>query len=164
MNIFNNIEANLPAFSDMIIPEIFIDLNTDENGLLGRDAKERLEKYGLNEISYEKPPSFATLLWRSYINPFNILVSVLGFIYFFLDDIPGTIIIATMVAISVIIRFIQEFRSHIAAEKLKAMVSTNATVIRRGDIQSPPLKIEIPIKGFSPRRHHFSFSRRYGAR
>ncbi|MDN8753899.1 hypothetical protein Q0M25_13395, partial [Staphylococcus aureus] len=47
------------------------------------------------------------------------------------DDTEGTIIIATMVIISTVLRFVQEARSNKAAEKLKAMVSTTATVLRR---------------------------------
>lgn len=140
----------LLEYSQMIIPEIFQYFETDENGLIGNEAKERLEKYGPNEISFERPPTWYYLLYRSYINPFNILVTFLGCIYYFLGDLDGTIIIASMVALSVGIRFIQELRSHIAAEKLKAMVSTKATVIRRGDSLSPPVKIEIPLEDLVP--------------
>jgi len=134
----------------MIIPEVFEALETCTDGLIGYEAKDRLRIQGLNEISYEKPPSWYRLLFKSYINPFNILVSILGIIYYFLGDTDGTIIIAIMVALSVGIRFFQEFRSHIASEKLKAIVSTKATVIRRGDLMSPPAKIEIPIQYLVP--------------
>ncbi len=140
----------LLAYSSMSIPEIFDEFGTDETGLLGAEAGERLEKYGLNEISYEKPPTWYELLLRSYLNPFNILITILGVVYYFTGDTDGTIIITTMVVISVAIRFIQEFRSQIAAEKLKAMVSTKATVIRRGDGYSPPTKIDIPMEDLVP--------------
>src|SRR5262245_24416822 len=39
-----------------------------------------------------------------------------------------------MVAVSVVIRFVQEFRSTKAAEQLRAMVHTTATVVRRHPI------------------------------
>jgi Mg2+-importing ATPase len=140
------VSSKLLAYSQMILPEIFQELETNENGLVGCEVKERLKKDGLNEIAYEQPPSWYNLLFRSYVNPFNILVTILGFIYFFLGDTDGTIIIAAMVILSVGIRYIQEFRSNRAAEKLKAMVSTKATVIRRGDNISQPAKIEIPME------------------
>ena len=60
-----------------------------------------------------------------------------------------------MVALSVGIRFIQELRSHIAAEKLKALVSTKATVIRRGDSWSAGTKLEFPYQRDCPWRHYF---------
>jgi P-type Mg2+ transporter len=142
--------VNLREYSQMIIPEIFQILETNENGLVGSEAKERLEKYGLNEIAFERPPTWYRLLLISYVNPFNILVTILGFITFFLGDIDGTIIIAAMVILSVGIRFIQEFRSNLSAEKLKSMVSTKATIIRQGDSKSPPTKIEIPFQLIVP--------------
>lgn len=140
----------LLAYSHKIIPEIFMELETDENGLVGSDVRERVEKYGLNEISYERPPSWYQLLFRSYVNPFNILLSALGMLSYFLDDTNGMLIILAMVMLSVGIRFIQELRSHIAAEKLKALVSTKATVIRRGDAQSTGAKLEVTMKEIVP--------------
>lgn len=145
-----NVTEHLREYSQMITPEVLQFLETNENGLIGSEAKERLKEYGLNEVSYEKPPTWYELLLRSYVNPFNILLTLLGFITYFLDDIDGTIIIAVMVILSVGIRFIQEFRSHLSAEKLKSMVSTRATVIRRGDAQSPSEKIEIPFEYIVP--------------
>jgi P-type Mg2+ transporter len=145
-----NVTENLLAYSHKIIPEIFMELETDERGLVGSDVNERLEKYGLNEISYERPPSWYHLLFRSYLNPFNILLSALGMVSYFLEDLDGMLIIMAMVVLSVGIRFIQELRSHIAAEKLKALVSTKATVIRRGDRQSRGTKLEVPMQEIVP--------------
>jgi len=145
-----NLTDKLLAYSKMILPEIFQDLETDEHGLVGYEVKERQKKYGLNEISYERPPTWYELLFRSYLNPFNVLLTLLGILSYFLGDTDATIIIAVMVALSVGIRFIQEFRSNLAAEKLKSLVSMRATVIRRGDQGSPPTKIELPIQDLVP--------------
>ena len=41
--------------------------------------------------------------------------------------------ISVMVLLGVFLRFFQELRSDKAAEKLKAMVSTSATVLRTGE-------------------------------
>ncbi len=144
------VTETLLAYSQKIIPEIFMELETDERGLVGCEVKERFEKYGFNEISYERPPSWYHFLFRSYFNTFNILLTALGLLSYFLGDLDGTIIIIAMVMLSVGIRFFQELRSHIAAEKLKAMVSTKCTVIRRGDRQSTPTKIEVPIENIVP--------------
>lgn len=145
-----SVTENLKKYSQMMSVEIFHLLQTNEVGLVGSEAKERLKEYGLNEISLEKPPTWYQLLYRSYLNPFNILLTVLMFITYFLGDTDGTTIIAVMVALSVGIRFIQEFRSNLSAEKLKSMVSTKAAVIRRGDSKSPPTKIEIPFEDIVP--------------
>ncbi len=145
-----DVVGNLQVYSDMILPEIFQALETKEAGLTSNEVEEALEHYGPNEIISEKSLTWYHLLLKSYVNPFNILVSALGFIYYFLGDIDGMIIIAVMVLMSVGIRFIQEFRSNASAEKLKAMVSTKATAIRRADVKSPSIKIEIPIQELVP--------------
>src|ERR1700733_520061 len=144
------VQDNLLKYSHMIPHEVLQTLDTTENGLLGLEARERLKEYGRNEISYEKPPTWYRLLYFSYINPFNILLTLLGIISYFLGDADGTVIISIMVGVSVGIRFIQELRSNIAAEKLKEMVSTKATVIRQGEIKSPPVKFELPIQNIVP--------------
>jgi P-type Mg2+ transporter len=144
------IQDTLLKYSQMIVPEVLMEFETSEQGLVEHEAKERLEKSGLNEVTYERPPKWYGLLFRSYINPFNILLSLLGFVYFFLGDMDGTLIITVMVSVSVSIRFMQELRSNIAAEKLKSMVSTKATVIRRADLKSPSYKIDIPMQLLVP--------------
>ena len=56
---------------------------------------------------------------------------------FFTDDIEGTIIITSMVVLSTVLRYWQEFKSNKAAAALKAMVSNTATVIRQVDWDDP---------------------------
>ncbi len=76
-------------------------------------------------------------LWNCYLNPFNVLLTVLAVLSFFSGDAKATVVIAVMVTLSTVIRFVQEGRSHNAAESLRAMVSNKATVIRRnGDAAS----------------------------
>ena len=71
-------------------------------------------------------------------------------------DTKATIVIGVMVVLSTLIRFVQEGRSHRAAESLKAMVGNTATVIRRApgtktaDAQAPPKRLEIPIRKLAP--------------
>ena len=149
-NAQKKVSENLLRYSQMITPEIFEAFETSDCGLVGGEARERLETYGLNEVSYKLPSAWYYLLFKSYANPFNILLTILGIIYNFLGDTNGALIILVMVSLSVGIRFFQEFRSTLAAEKLKAMVSTKATVIRRGDMESPPVKLELPIQQIVP--------------
>ncbi len=111
---------NLLNFSEMITPEVFQVLETSENGLLYSDARERRREYGLNEVSYELPPTWYHLLFRSYINPFNILLTLLGIIYYFLGDSDGTIIIASMVGLSVGIRFYPGIALQFGGRKAKS--------------------------------------------
>ena len=65
-------------------------------------------------------------------------------------DLTGVIIILTMVTLSGILRFWQEFRSNKAAEALKSMIRTTATVLRRAHKDMSPERIEIPLSEIVP--------------
>lgn len=115
-------------------------LNTTEQGLSAKQVEQRQEQFGLNELAHEKPLSWWKHLWYAYRNPFNILLTILALVAFFTDDIEGTIIITTMVVLSTVLRYWQEFKSNKAAAALKAMVSNTATVIRQVDWDDPDLE------------------------
>jgi Mg2+-importing ATPase len=129
-------------------------LQSDENGLTEEIVNERLEIYGPNEIQHTKAPAWYIQLLDSFANPFSYILLAIGLVSFIIDVIlaaPGErdfktiIVVSTMIVLSGILRFIQEFRSNIAAEKLNAMVKTTATVLRKENG-----KIEIPIEQIVP--------------
>src|ERR1700681_4520078 len=103
------------------------------DGLLEHDAIERLAKDGPNEVAHEKPAHWLVQLLTCFKNPFIIVLIVLALIQFVTspDDLRPIVIIGVMVAVAVTLQFWQEYRSALAAEKLKALVRTTATVVRR---------------------------------
>jgi Mg2+-importing ATPase len=113
--------------------ELLAALETTPAGLDEEQIDARLHRDGLNEVSHEKPPHWSWQLLRALKNPFIIVLLVLAVVEVFAtpDDLSGPIIIAVMVAISVLLNFNQEFRSSRAAENLKAMVRNTATVTAR---------------------------------
>ncbi|MBV8239726.1 MAG: magnesium-translocating P-type ATPase, partial [Hyphomicrobiales bacterium] len=121
-------------------------------GLIDTDAVERLEEVGPNEIAREKPPHWLIQLIACFKNPFILVLVVLAIIQYVTnpDDLRPVIIVSVMVAISVGLQFWQEYRSALAAEKLKALVRTTATVLRRpsADAQAEPR--EVPIAELVP--------------
>lgn len=135
-------------------------LQTHEDGLTDREADAIRVRVGLNEIAHEKPPSAWVYLWHSYRNPFNLLLTLLAVVSYLTEDMKATIVISTMVTLSVLLRFWQESKSNQAADKLKAMVSNTATVLRRSTepIDNVTLsrnpnaenRVEIPIKNLVP--------------
>ena len=127
-------------------------LGTSRAGLTDSEAATRLEDCGSNEVARERPPSWYEQLIDSFNSPFIILLVVLAAVSYATDDTGAVAVIATMVAISVGLRFWQEYRSGRAAERLKAMVTTRATVLRRSDdaLDDAPIRREIPIQEIVP--------------
>ncbi len=106
-------------------------LHSHPDGLSDSAAELIREQVGTNEVEHEKPLPWWQHLWHCYIDPFNLLLTVLATISYFTEDLKAAIVISSMVALSTLIRFFQEAKSNKAADKLKAMVSNTATVLRR---------------------------------
>lgn len=125
-------------------------VQSSPSGLNEDDAQARLKEHGLNEVAHEQPVTWYRQLWHAYNNPFNLLLTGLAAVSFVTEDFKATAILSVMVILSSLLRFVQEYRSNKAAEKLKAMVSTTATVRRIDETQ---VTAENSSDGFSnPRR------------
>ncbi len=86
-------------------------------------------RHGINEIGQDKT-RWERQLFKAMVNPFIVLLAILAVVSYFTDDTQGAIVMCVMVVVSVSLTFFQEFRSSLAAEKLKNMVRTMATVLR----------------------------------
>lgn len=142
-----NSSTRLINLAQSDVETVLESLNTSLEGLSDLQSRLRLDKIGLNEIASEKPPKWYIQFFKMFENPLVILLLTLAIIALITEDIKAAIIILSMVIFSVILRFSQEFRSGKAAEKLREMVYTTATVSRkdpRKDI-SPSLAKELGI-------------------
>ena len=77
-------------------------------------------------------------------NPLVILLTALGVLSFLTGDQRATVVIFVMVLLGIVLRFVQEMRADHAAEKLRAMVSNTATVVRDGKESEVSLKLLVP--------------------
>ena len=132
----------------------FAIFDANANGLSPTQVEEKLKQFGFNEVHHEKAPSWVKQLVQAFINPFIGILIIIAIISFIVDvwmAAPGeaeyktVIMVGIMVMVSSMLRFSQEFRSNRAAEKLKSMVKTTATVLRK-----TKGKIEIDIKQLVP--------------
>jgi len=124
-------------------------LKTHAYGLDAAEAARRMARDGPNEVRHEPPLPGWLHLWRCYLNPFNVLLTVLAVLSYLSADSKATVVIGVMVTLATVVRFVQEGRSHRAAESLRAMVSNKATVIRQrtGGAPSDATKPqEIPLR------------------
>jgi P-type Mg2+ transporter len=123
---------------------VLTDLKTQSTGLNTAEADNRAKMTGLNEIAREKRQSALMRLLVNFKNPLVILLLVLGFVSYLTGDLRAMIVIFIMVLLGVVLRFFQELRADDAAEKLKAMITTTATVLRDNKDVEIPLKLLVP--------------------
>jgi len=110
--------------------QLFAKLATGLDGLSDEAAHERLLANGKNIVSSERMAAWYIQLTRCFLNPFNAVLTILALISWATGDMESVAMMAMMVAISVGIKFFQEYRSGIKAEELKNMVRTSVTVNR----------------------------------
>ena len=127
---------------------------TPADGFEAAEAAELRESCGRNELSRGRREPPALKFFRAFVNPFTIVLAAIAAVSFVTDVLmaaPGredpstVVIICVMVAVSGLLRFVQEARADRAAAKLKEMVHTTASV-RRG-FEEPQ---EIPLAEIVP--------------
>jgi Mg2+-importing ATPase len=128
------------ADADTVLKE----LRSQLNGLSETEADSRLKQVGTNEIAREKHKSALMRLLGNIKNPLVLLLSALGVLSYLTGDLRATVVIFVMVVLGVVLRFFQEMRADNAAEKLKAMVSNTATLMRDGKEEEVSLKMLVP--------------------
>lgn len=115
-------------------------LETSREGITDEMAKERQQKFGLNEVKHQKAPKWYVQLLKSFANPFIYILLLIATVSFIIDvglpevgerDYKTVVVVSIMILVSALLRFVQEYRSNAAAEKLKSMVKTTATVLRK---------------------------------
>lgn len=125
--------------SEQPITSVFNFFQTAPQGLDSEETTKRQSIYGKNEIEHEKKIRPLTMFIMAFINPFIGVLTVLIIISYFLDvylaspeekDFTSIAIIATMVILSTILRFWQEYKASVSSESLQKMVTNTCTVIR----------------------------------
>ncbi|MFF9016918.1 HAD-IC family P-type ATPase [Streptomyces sp. NPDC014870] len=136
---------------DQTSADVLADLAAGREGLDHREAAHRLQVHGRNVVAEEHAPGWAVQLVKAYCNPFIAVLVLLAAVMYWQDPAdPGVVILSTMVAISGLLRFWQEYRSGRAADALKALVATTTAVQRRAGRGAEPTAVEIPIDEVVP--------------
>lgn len=149
-------QDRIPYAATRPLTEVMTWVGSNLGGLTQEEVLASRTKNGRNVITHGKKKSLARRLADAFVNPFTAILFFLAAISAVTDmlfpalslmgntpedfDPLTVIIIATMVILSGTLRYIQEARSGNAAEKLLDMITTTATVSRKGAPRE-----EIPI-------------------
>jgi Mg2+-importing ATPase len=120
-------------FAGLTMEQALRELESDPRGLSESEAQRRLDAHGPNVLTHEAKQSVPRQLLTRLRAPLNVLLLALAAVAASLGESRAAGMIAIMVALSVGLSFVQEYRSGKAAARLRAMVRTTATVLRRLD-------------------------------
>ena len=104
-------------------------------------------------MAHEEQKSALRRLAELFVTPLSMLLLVLATVSYLTGETKGAVVIAIMVVLATLLSFIQEYRSSKAAERLRAMVSTTATVLRMDRRKGVPddvnryFEVELRLRG-----------------
>ena len=118
-----------------------------ESGLSESQVQESIKLHGTNEMKKAKPKKWYHYFFESLTSPFNLILLGIAFVLFYTDiylttppSYANIIVILILITVSTLLEFFEVYRSNQAAERLKSLVETKATVIREGKEEKISLK------------------------
>lgn len=118
-------------------------LASSTEGLSGVEAAARLTRYGPNAIRIHGVNALA-VLGRQLRSPLLILLAGTAVVSFFLGDSTQAIIIGVILAASVGLRFVNEYRAERAVAQLHSSLRHSVTACRDGRFQTVDVTALVP--------------------
>lgn len=107
-------------------------LISNKDGLSEEEVEQRRNQFGPNQLTLPKKHQILRNFFKKFVSPVVLILIVAGSLSLFFNDKRSAIVIYTMIFLSVILDFVQEYKSAQAAEKLKEKVSVKIEVWRTG--------------------------------
>lgn len=124
--------------------ELYEKYHVNENGISDEEREKRLDQYGRNVLSADKPKSWIWFLLDAFKDEFIIVLIVLGIISFVMDDIAGGTIIIILASLSGLLQFVQNYRSYKASRRLHGMIHETAAEISDNKVKEIPVEEVVP--------------------
>lgn len=113
--------------------EVVLLMQTDpDRGLDPADARERLDRFGPNELPPVAGTNPLVRLLHQLNSPLVIILLAAGAISLLLGEPVDAAVIFGVVVLNTVIGYVQEARAEAALDALRSMVRTEATVVRAG--------------------------------
>jgi len=123
--------------------EVLSELKTSEKGLSEKEALNRLESSGFNEIKSKETGLFGVFL-KQFKSSFVYLLLIASFIAFLINERIDSVVILVFVLINVSLGFFQEARAEKAVALLKKYLSAKTRVLREGKLKLIDKKFLVP--------------------
>ena len=125
-------EDNIHSFWNISPADLYKKLNSTEKGLTSDEAGKRLLNFGANRLKPPRRSDAFTLLLGQFKSPIILILLFATLLSFFLHDPADAAIILTIVLVSGLLGFWQEYSATDAIKKLLAIVQIKAAVLRDG--------------------------------
>lgn len=125
------------------ISDVYSELKSDKDGLSSKEAKSRLEKYGKNEFTKQKPTPLILRFVKQIVDPMIIILLVAAAVSALVslanqESFADVFIILAVVIINAILGVYQEAKAEKSIDTLQKMTAPTTLVLRDGKKCSIP--------------------------
>lgn len=131
-------------FYQKSVKEILTELQVTENGLEDREARERLERDGPNEIEDREAVSIWKLFLTTFKDPMVIVLLIAAGIQMALGDFVESFIILLVLLLNAIISVVQTKKAESSLAALRDLSAPEAKIIRGGVKKTIPARELVP--------------------
>ncbi|MHC4455243.1 MAG: cation-translocating P-type ATPase, partial [Planctomycetota bacterium] len=119
-------------YYNLSISDAIKSIDTSQKGLSEEVARQRLEKYGINELKQREKISPFQILTRQFTSCIVFILLAALVISLLIGEKLDAIVISTIVVLNGVFGFVQEFKAEKAIEALRRLTALKAKVIRDG--------------------------------
>ncbi|MFE5097436.1 cation-transporting P-type ATPase [Streptomyces sp. NPDC056638] len=123
--------------------QVLRDLQAPEGGLSSEEAARRLKRWGPNAVHSHRARAWP-VLWHQLRSPLLGLLLAAAVVSYFVGERSDAVIIGVIVALSVGLGFVNEFRAEKTAQALHAKIRHRAVVLRDGRPQEVEVTALVP--------------------
>ena len=120
------------------------ELGSRPTGLTSAEARRNLKRHGRNELREATERPLLIQFLRRFRNPLVLILVAASGVSALTGDVASFAIIASMVLLSVVLDFVQEYRAGQSARRLRQSVQLRARVLRDGIARAVPTAQVVP--------------------
>jgi Ca2+-transporting ATPase len=113
-------------------------------GLSEAEASERLAEHGPNELDHVRGRGPMAVLWSQLKNVMTAVLAAATAVSLVVGDMVDAVAILAILALNVILGFVQEYRAEKAHEELRKLIRPHARVRREGEEREVPSSELVP--------------------
>jgi len=137
-------QENQKPWHSLSVEQVKEILQTSDSGLSEAEAKERLEKYGKNDLRQKKPKSIWRMLWEQISDVMVLILIAASIFSLVMQEWAEGVIILAVVALNATVGIFQEKKAANALAALKSMSAPTARVLRDGQERVIPASELVP--------------------
>jgi len=133
-----------PGIEAADMDKLFLELNTDKQGISEKDAVKRLEQFGFNELKETAGVTPLKVFLRQFSNFIVYVLIAAALISFFIGETLNFVVISVILIFIILLGFVQEYKAEKAMDALKKIVQPKTRVLRDGKVRDILTKDVVP--------------------